>query len=383
MPRMSFGALLALGLLSGQALADLESEVGSVAELPPTPEAHWVWVNDVVFGYMAEGRAYLVDGDTGRFLGQLNTGYLFQSVVLPTHGREIYAVETYFSRGTRGDRTDVVTFYAPATLAPTDEVIIPSKKASGVPQPAYYALTDDDRFLLVYNFTPAQSVSVVDLEERKLVGEIETAGCALVYPSGARRFHMLCANGGMLTVTLKDSGELATKAQSDPFFDPVTDPVTEKAVRYKDAWLFVSVEGYVHPVDVSGEAPSFGEKWSLVGDEDRSASWRIGGVQHLAVHPSTGRLYSLMHKGGVDSHKDPGKEIWVYDLATKARVQRIETANLASAIQVSSDTEPLLFTVFIESPGLDVYDARSGKHLRTVEQLGFSPTLIRVPAVRP
>jgi methylamine dehydrogenase heavy chain len=332
---------------------------------------------------MADGRAHLVDGDTGRFLGQLNTGYMFMSLVLPSHGREIYAVETYFSRGTRGDRTDVVTFYDPGTLGPIHEVVIPSKKASGVPQPAYYALTDDDRFLLVYNYTPAQSVSVVDLEERQFVTEIDTAGCALVYPGGARRFHMLCGNGGMLTVTLNDDGTSTSKARSAAFFDPVTDPVTEKAVRYGDRWLFVSTEGYVHPVDVSGEAPGFGEKWSLVDDKDRSSSWRIGGLQHLAVHRSTGRLYSLMHQGGVDTHKDPGNEIWVYDLATKKRVQRIETADLASSIQVSNDPEPLLFTVFLGRPALDVYDARSGKHLRSVEPLGFSPTLIHVPAVRP
>jgi methylamine dehydrogenase heavy chain len=108
------------------------------------------------------------------------------------------------------------------------------------------------------------------------------------------------------------------------FFDPVSDPVTEKAVRHGDRWLFVSFEGTVHPVDVSGDEPRPEETWSLLAEEDRSDSWKIGGHQHLAVHRASGRLYSLMHQGGDDSHKDPGTELWVYDLATRKRVQRIE-----------------------------------------------------------
>src|SRR5439155_1570647 len=86
--------------------------------------------------------------------------------------------------------------------------------------------------------------------------------------------------------------------RGEPFFDPQKDPVTEKAVRRGNEWLFVSFEGVVHPVDMSGETPRFGETWSLVDDAGRRASWRIGGAQHLAVHAASGRLYALMHQGG-------------------------------------------------------------------------------------
>ena len=57
-----------------------------------------------------------------------------------------------------------------------------------MPMMANSELTDDERFLLIYNFNPAQSVTVVDTKTRKFVGEIETAGCALVYPTGPRSF---------------------------------------------------------------------------------------------------------------------------------------------------------------------------------------------------
>src|SRR5436309_15480952 len=138
---------------------------------------------------------------------------------------------------------------------------------------------------------------------------------------------MLCANGAALSVLLDDEGGTARLERSEPFFDPQKDPVTEKAVRRGNEWLFVSFEGVVHPVDVGGEKPRFGETWSLVDEADRRASWRIGGGQHLAVHAASGRLYALMHQGGPDTHKEPGSEVWVYDLATRRRVQRIPVLN--------------------------------------------------------
>ena len=48
---------------------------GTIQSLPRLPSAHWVWVNDFVFPHMASGKAMLVDGDSGRFLGELDTGF--------------------------------------------------------------------------------------------------------------------------------------------------------------------------------------------------------------------------------------------------------------------------------------------------------------------
>src|SRR5881397_3213471 len=181
--------------------------------------------------------------------------------------------------------------------------------------------------MAVFNLTPRTSVSIVDVKARRFTTHVETPGCSLVYAAGTRRFLMLCANGAALSVLLDDEGGTARLERSEPFFDPQKDPVTEKAVRRGSEWLFVSFEGVMHPVDVSGEKPRFGETWSLVDDADRRASWRIGGGQHLAVHAASGRLYALMHQGGPDTHKAPGNEVWVFDLATRRRVQRIPVLN--------------------------------------------------------
>jgi methylamine dehydrogenase heavy chain len=210
---------------------------------------------------------------------------------------------------------------------------------------------------------------------------------------------MLCGNGALLLVSLDENGHELGKLRSEPFFDPERDPVTEKAVRWGDRWLFVSFEGEVHPVDLSGAEPRFEPTWSLFSAADREDSWRIGGTRHLAVHQASGRLYSLVHQGGPDTHKEAGSEIWVYDLASHDRLQRIEVASAgvtfmgvplelgrdwiwpfdrlasgllsmlargADEVLVSQDDEPLLVTTSEGSGGLALYDARSGEFLRRV-----------------
>jgi len=347
--------------------------------LPAQANPHWVWVSDIVFQHMADGKAYLLDGDSGRFLGMLSTGTGFAGLELPTDYAQIYSPEIYFSRGTRGERTDVITFYDPRELKPSGEVVIPPRRFSGMPTLNQYALTDDNRFLLVYNFTPAQSVSVIDVRERRLVGEIETSGCALVLPSGTRRFLMMCGDGSLLTVTLNDQGEVTDKQRNEPFFDPQADWVTEKAVRWGDTWIFVSFKGTVYPVDVSAERPKPGAAWSLFSKAEHQESWRPGGIQHLTVHQTSGKLYALVHQGGDGSHKDPGQDVWVYDLKTHQQIQKIKLDKPSTAIQVSKDDAPLLFSIFIGNPTLDVYDALSGKLLRSVDEIGFTPTLLQTP----
>jgi methylamine dehydrogenase heavy chain len=356
--------------------AQLPSDLGSpeTAELP-APSKHWVWVNDFVFPHMVDGMAYLVDGDTGRYLGTLSTGFGFAHVLPSRDGKLIYSPETYFSRGTRGTRTDVVTVYDARTLKVLREIPVPPKRSSNLPMIADATLTDDDRFLLIYNFNPAQSVTVVDTKTDKFVGEVETAGCALVYPTGPRSFFSVCGDGSLLMVELNEKGA-AQSHRTDPLFDVGDDPVTEKPVRVGQTWYFVSFDGIIHPVTVTANGAIVGKTWSLASDAERQAGWRPGGLQQLAVDGSRGRLYAIMHQGALSTHKDPGKDVWVYDLVTGARAQQITFKNLASSIQLTNDAHPLLFSITGESTVLDVYDGISGRLLRSVDQIGTTPTIM-------
>jgi methylamine dehydrogenase heavy chain len=256
-------------------------------------------------------------------------------------------------------------------------------------------------------------LSIVDVERRVFAGEIATPGCSLVYAAGPRRFFSICGDGSVFMVTLDDEGREVTRVRSQPFFDPKADPVTEKAMRYGDQWLFVSFDGKVHTVDVSAAEVSFAEPWSLLSQADRDQSWRIGGLQHLAVHQRSGRLYALVHRGGPDTHKEPGEEVWIYDLASKRRLTRVELRNpgltlygfaievgegwvwpfnrvfgwavnaLAPAaigfIQVTQDEQPLLLTASQFFGSIGVYDGLSGDFLRRVQPTGWTSDVLVAP----
>ncbi len=368
-------------VLSTNAPADLEpEELGKVNTLPRTPDPHWLWVYDMVYDYMTDGRASLIDGDTGRFLGMLNTGYSFTQLSLPAKYNEIYSAETYYTRYTRGERNDVVSIYSPTSLTPVAEIDIPDKRGSTIPTPHNAVLTDDDRFLLVFNLTPATSVTVVDVKARKFVGEIETPGCSLIYPTGARRFFSLCGDGSLLDIVLHDKGTLENAKRSKKFFDPESDPLSEKAVRLNDRWHFLSFEGQLHTISFTTAEPIFEQPWSLLSAEDRAASWRVGGVKHLALHKRRGLLYSIVHKGGgQETRKDPGEQIWIYDINQRQRINTLTTKHAVGLIEVTQDDQPLLFTADVARNAIDVYDAASGEFLRSVEQIGYTPTGLETP----
>jgi methylamine dehydrogenase heavy chain len=392
--------------LAGTRVAGAEWEtVGKVATLPERPGPHWFWLSDVLLH-----RTALFDADTGEQLGAISSGtagvgFVIAPLFSPDH-REIYLAETYYARGVRGERTDVVTVYDARTLLPLDEVVIPPKRGEWFPGNGANALADDGRFMAVFNITPGMSLSIVDVKARQLTAEVATPGCGPVYAGGARRFLLPCANGSALAVSLDESGHEPHLERSEPFFDPQKDPVTEKAVRRGSEWLFVSYEGVVHPVDVAGERLRFGETWSLVDEADRRALWRIGGAQHLAVHGPSGRLYALMHSGGPDTHKEPGSEVWVYDLATRQRVQRIPVLNplvsfigqqmtagevtrwlLGKAlpnpgvdrILVTQDERPVLVASASVPPTVTIHDAMTGAVVREVSEVGLAGSLLFAP----
>jgi methylamine dehydrogenase heavy chain len=413
--RLLAASLLPAALLAGGAASEpLAAEaVGAVAKLPPEMGVHWVWASDQVLK-----RAALFDGDSGQMLGMVNGGEGVSPLRphVSRARREVYVVETVYSRGHRGERTDLVTIYDAVTLAVLGEVVIPPRRADNGNGVWIAALLDGDRFLVVLNMDPGASVSVVDLESRSFVGEIATPGCALVLPAGARSFGQLCGDGSAQAITLDEAGREAGRARSERFFDATRDPLTEKGVREGESpaggagarWHFASFEGFLHTLDFAGGKATAAEPWSLFSDLERKEGWRIGGLQHLAFHAQSGRLYSAVHRGEAGSHKDPGPEVWVYDVAQRARVQRIEIANLTAAflrprigveaggwadwllsgllpspgadtLAVTSDAAPLLFAGERESGAVGVYDAMTGEHLRDLEETGIGGGLLVVP----
>ena len=76
-----------------------------------------------------------------------------------------------------------------------------------------------------------------------------------------------------------------------------------------------------------------------------------------------------------NSHKDPGSEVWVYDIAHRTRVQRIVLKTPAMAIEASQDVAPLLYAGNPVTRTVDVYSLSDGKLQKTIAQTGITTLL--------
>jgi methylamine dehydrogenase heavy chain len=363
----------------------LPAEHLTVAKLPP-PSPHWVYVFDAAFDNEIDQRVHLYDGDSHRRLGQIDIGFT-PSVNLSPDGSRTVVATTYFARGSRGTRTDVVEFHDNATLAQVGEIVLPSKRVMTSPNLFGVAYSADGHFVYASYMTPASSFGVLDPVQQKVLGEIDTAGCVLVIPSGPNRVSSLCESGRLLTVTLDPDGHESGRSMSEPFFNPDSDPVFVQGITSRRGYTFLSFLGEVHDVDFSGAQPAFAPVWSLVTAAEKS-HWRPGAEQVGAIHRQLGRLYVPMHEGGEGTHKDGGTEIWVFDLATHQRLARwpVHASGLgkAIAVQVSQDAAPLLFVAGDKAPNsaradLAVLDALTGQLKHLEKQLCQTPWMLLNP----
>jgi len=357
----------------------LPAEHLTVAHLP-AKTAHWVYVFDEAFINEIDSRLHLFDGDAYRRLGQIDAGF-GGSVNESPDGATTVVATTYFARGSRGTRTDVVEFTDNSTLAPTHEIVLPPKRAMTVPNLFNVTYSADGHFIYVAYITPATSFGVLDPARGVVLGEIDTAGCALVIPSGPNRVSSICESGRLLTVTLDASGHEASRAMSAPFFDADADPVFVQGIPTTQGFTFLSFLGEVHEVDFSGAQPVFAPVWSLV-EASQKGNWRPGAMQVGAIHRTLKRLYVPMHAGGEGTHKDGGTEIWVFDLASHRRLARwpmhIGGAKRVMAVQVSQDDAPLLFAA-TDSSDIAVLDALTGRVKHVEKHLGQTPWLMLNP----
>ncbi len=353
--------------------AQTPPEEGTGVRQLPSPAPHWGFLYSLAaLGSFSPSSVTIIDGDSRKVLGMIDGGLASGFAIAPDY-HEFYMADTFYSRGSRGDRTDVVTFYDGKTLNPTGEVVIPSKRQLTAQDNSTTAVTPDGQMLLVANMTPATSATVVDIRNRKVLGEIEMTGCTEILPTGNRQFVSLCGDGAMMTTDFDDSGKATSQKRTpQPFFDPDKDPVYAlPAVIGKQAY-FLSYGGTIYPVDLSTDPATPGSSWPLLPAAEAANRWKPGGVQQLAVNRGKGLLYVLMHQGGQWSHKDPGKDVWVFDAQSHKRVRKILLERMADAIMTTQDDHPLLFTEMQTLPPLSlgyvqVYSASNGKLLGTVE----------------
>ena len=365
----------------GSALAaDLPiDKVGTTLTLPQPYPAHWVWVQDIAFDHMLDGKLILVDPRAAtlreQFKGMFNSSNIAafaQSATRP----EVYVAETFYERGNRGARSDVVTVYDKPNLRPIAEIpLTGNKRASAMPGRHALAISGDESLLMAYYFNLATSVGIIDVAKRAQVNEVPLPGCAMVYPTGKRGFSSLCANGSMVSFQLDAAGKVASTRVIDPFFDVDQDALFEKPVIVNGVGYFPTFTGNLQEIDLRGDHAVLGARWNLVPEAERKQNWRPGGTM-LASADDAGRLYLIMHPDGKEgSHKDGGPEVWMFDVGKQTRLQRFVLKTWGVSIEVTRGPEPLLLVTNAEM-NLDVYDTKTGKHQRTLAHFGQESPVI-------
>lgn len=341
--------------------------IPAVETLAANWRSSWMLVHDMNFTSLLDGRLVVIDtaANTHNLKGVMPAAQ-FASFAASAVRSEVYVAETFYSRLTRGERTDVLTIYDRATLLPKGEVVLPGgKRGQFVSTKNALQLTNGDAWALVVNFTPASSVTVVDLAARKLLTEIDLPGCSMVYPVGPRGFATLCADGTMTTIALAADGKIATSKTGTAFNDIDKDPMFMMPAMVGTTAWFATFLGNIRGIDMAGPMATEKPKFALGTAEGASPQWRPGGWQVITAD-TAGRLYVLMSPNGKEgSHKDGGSEVWVVDPASKKRLNRIKL--VAPGISIEATAEAQAGLVVARPDGvLDVYDAATGTLRRSL-----------------
>ncbi|SME97230.1 methylamine dehydrogenase heavy chain [Tistlia consotensis] len=324
------------------AAQELKPEEVTVARIPAdTPK---VYLADIAINHIVDGRLYILDAGTLRFLGLVGTGFA-GTMYLPHHGGEIYTATTYYAKLTRGERLDLLEVRDASTLELKAEIPLPNTRAQALNYRPLMQGSADDRFVFIQNATPGTSITVVDMKAGKVSAEISNDGCYGTYPAAGNplRYVTICGDGSFGTYTLAADGTSAERRASTPLFDPDEDPLFIHAERAGDDWLFVSFAGTVYRINLEGETARLVGTFPLAGGVE--GSWRPGGYQPIAYLPTPGVLFVLMHSGGAEgSHKNPAEEIWAVDAKTGKLLSRSPCAPLTS-LTVGSAGTPTLFGI--------------------------------------
>ncbi len=355
----------------------------ALAQMPPNEQVtvmslpahspHWVATMAPLSGSIMLTPMVLIDGDTRQVLGNLSGGLAAMFAPSPDH-KLFYVAETFYSRGTQGDRTDVLTIYDASHLSRIGEIPITNKRQLALADPSSMGVTPDGRFALMLNLTPATSVTAVDLEGKKVAGEIQTPGCSEILMLGDREFASVCADGSMLTTKFDDNAKATEqKRTAKPFFDVEKDPVFQLPALMDNKAYFVSYHGMVYPMDLGSSPAEPGDPWSMLSDKEKADGWRPGGWQPVSGYAPGHLIFVLMHQGGEWTQKSPGPEVWAYDINEHKRVARIPLPLQSNAILVSQDDNPLLFALVTSDSKLQIFSALKGRYLGTVNEVSQHP----------
>ncbi|MPY22361.1 methylamine dehydrogenase [Shewanella psychropiezotolerans] len=354
-------------------------ETGNVMILPDVFPETWMFVDETSFTNMFGGKMILLDvaetRHSKRIKGTADKNLMGNFIQAKTRP-EFYIMESFHTRGARGPLTDVLTIYNKTTMAVIKELVWKDRRLQALPRRNAMALSADEKFLYVANFSPAGSFTVVELNSKKIIETIETPGCVLTFSTGIRSISSLCSNGGMLTTVIDEKGHLKSRHRLKPFFDTDKSPIFERPAIIDGIAYFPSFDGLLHELNLSGKVAKHITSWSLLNEQERKQNWRPGG---LALNDSDeqGLMYIIMHSDGHDgTQTQGGSQVWIFDVRAKKRIKVIDIPNWAVSIALTRGIKPLLVVTNGEL-NLDIYNPESGELIQTLKDFGnISPLVI-------
>lgn len=266
--------------------------------------------------------------DTLAFLGTLGAGRNIKMLPPVVDGGPVYVATSYFSRHTRGDRTDVLEYFDPDTLVLMGEIELPPRITVAQSQRPLFRASYDGRFAFLQNATPGTSVTVIDLEAKEVTLEIDTPGCWGIYPAlTSVAFSTICSDGSFATYAFNADGTETVRTAGDEVFDVDEDALFIHGELVDGLYVFPSFTGNLYMMDLDGEMPELVGMFSVV--EGIEGDWRPGGGQLTAYVPAYGVFYLLMHSDAREgSHKSRSEEVWAIDIAAQEVLSRTEISGL-------------------------------------------------------
>ncbi|PHR20296.1 MAG: hypothetical protein COA41_06115 [Sphingopyxis sp.] len=217
----------------GELTTDKSEKSGTIGEAQPFEEIgrsetlegafghSWLFAHDMNFNTLGRAKIMVLDGaaENSKYRGAIDADQ-FATFQQPSKRNHLLVAETFYSNDSWGKRTNELTIYNHDMLKVEDEVLLTdNNRAQSATENGSFQLTHDEKFVLIYTFTPATGVAFVDLGSRKLVNQTDIPSCTLIHPRGQRGFASLCEDGSMVAFDLSKTRQITEKHQNKQFND--------------------------------------------------------------------------------------------------------------------------------------------------------------------
>ena len=175
-------------------------------------------------------------------------------------------------------------------------------------------------------------------------------------------FLQVCGDGTLQLIQLDLSGFEANRVRSEVFFSVMEDAIFDRVASSENGWFLITHSGTIFHATTDDDEIIIEDGWNprLEGEEN----WRPGGRNEIiSAHHDTGLIYVAMHEGPIDTHHEPGTEIWVLDANLKRRIARIELETPANSVLVTQEASPKLLIVDTTNSCTSICECSQSRHI--------------------